>query len=144
MKVLAWKYWDGDIAIKIYVDENQEYREDEWHRLDALLERDDFGVGEHSGKLSNRGRKNKDDTYDYNELYCLVMYDYFKEHPNAGAILFERDTIEHIVIERVSEIDFDVLKLLAPKEDYRYSWTLEYSQKKRAEYEKRMKSNKKR
>lgn len=135
MKVLAWKYWDGDMAIKIYVDKNQEYREDEWHRLDALLERDDFGVGEHSGELSKRARKGEDDKYDYNELYCLVMYDYFKEHPNAGAILFERDSIEHIVVERVSEIDFEVLKMLAPKEDYRYSWTLEYCEKKRKEYE---------
>ena len=95
-------------------------------------------------ELSNRGRKNKDDTYDYNELYCLVMHDYFKEHPNAGAILFERDSIEHIVVERVSEIDFETLKLLDPKEDYRYSWTLEYCENKRKEYEKTMKSRKKR
>ena len=136
MKVLAWKYWDGDIAIKIYVDENQEYREDEWHKLDALLERDDFGVGEHGGELSKRARKKEDDTYDYNELYCLVMHDYFKEHPNAGAILFERDSINNYVIERVSEIDFEDIKMLHPKEDYRYSWTLEYCENKRKEYEK--------
>ena len=129
MKVLAWKYWDGDIAIKIYVEENQD---DKWHKFNAINERDDFGDGE----FSNRARKDKDGKYDYNELYCLIMQDYFKEHPNAGAILFERDDINHIVIERVSEIDFEDLKLLAPKEDYRYSWTLEYCENKRKEYEK--------
>lgn len=119
MKILAWKEKDGDIAISVVSRSKNLF-----DACNLVQEHDGYGAN----YISSRAYENNG-TFDYNELFCIIMYDYFQEHPNAEAIMLDRDTIKCYIVERVSEIDKYLIDCINPKIDFRYSDTKDYAMK---------------
>lgn len=106
MKILAWKEND-DILIQIL--------EKDFDFYDFI---DKHNVSKRAYKYLNG--------YDSDELTCLIMVDYFKEHKNSDGLLVCSEIENDKIVDKIYEIDGAYALLLKEDIDMRYSDTWEY------------------